>query len=107
MTLQLADRSVKYPRGVLEDVLVRIDTFVFPVDFVVLDTEPVRNVSSQIPIIFGRPFLAMIDTTRKVKSGVITLVFGNLTLNVKIFSNPRPEELEEDEEMNFIEVVTE
>ena len=42
MTLQLVDQSVKYLRGVL----VRIDTFVFPVDFVVLDTEPVRDVSS-------------------------------------------------------------
>ena len=70
MTLQLADRSVKYPRGVL----VRIDTFIFPVDFVVLDTEPVRDVSSQIPMIFGRPFLATIDTTIKVRSGVMTLI---------------------------------
>ena len=37
----------------------------------------------------------------------MTLVFGNMTLNVKIFSNPRPEELEEEEETNLIEVVTE
>ena len=106
MTLQLVDQSVKYPRGVLEDVLVQIDTFVFLVDFVALDTKPVRNVSSQIPVIFGRPFLAMIDATIKVRSGVMTLVFGNITLNVKIFSNPRPEEVEE-EETNSIEVVTE
>ena len=89
MTLQLVDRSVKYPRGVLEDVLVRIGTFVFPVDFVVLDTKPVRDVSSQIPVIFGRPFLATIDATIKVRSGVMTLMFGNMTLNVKIFSNPK------------------
>ena len=106
MTLQLADRSIKYPRGILEDILVRIDTFVFPVDFVVLDTEPVSDVSSQIPVIFGRPFLATIDATIKVQSGVMTLVFGNMTLNVKIFSNPRPEEVE-DEEVNSIEVVAE
>ena len=99
MTLQLANQSVKYPRDVLEEVLVRIDTFVFPFDFVVLDTEPVRDVSSQIPVIFGRPFLATIDSTIKVQSGVMTLVFGNMTLNVKIFSNPRPEEVE-DEKVN-------
>ena len=90
----------------MEDVLVRIDTFIFPVDFVVLDTEPVRDVSSQIPVIFGRPFLATIDTTIKVRSGVMTLVFGNITLNVKIFSNLRPEEVE-DEKVNSIEVVAE
>ena len=105
MTLQLADRSVKYPRGVLEDVLVRIDTFVFPVEFVVLDTEPVQDVSSQIPVIFGRPFLATIDATIKFCSGVMTLVFRNMTY-IKIFFNPRPEEVE-DEEINSIEVVAE
>ena len=50
--------------------------------------------------------MATIDATIKVRSGVITLVFGNMTLNVKIFSNPRPEEVE-DEEINSIEVVAE
>ena len=40
MTLSLADRSVKIPRGVIEDVLVQVDKFYYLVDFVVLDTEP-------------------------------------------------------------------
>ncbi|XP_075473881.1 uncharacterized protein LOC142504928 [Primulina tabacum] len=39
ISLQLADRSIKYPRGVIEDVLVKVDKFIFPVDFVVLDME--------------------------------------------------------------------
>ncbi|XP_017423651.1 uncharacterized protein LOC108332864 [Vigna angularis] len=39
MTLQLADRSVKYPYGVIEDVLVKVDKFTFLVDFVILDME--------------------------------------------------------------------
>lgn len=43
MTIELSDRSVKIPRGVIEDVLNKVDTFYFPVDFVVLDTEPVQN----------------------------------------------------------------
>ena len=34
MTLQLADRSVKIPRGIVEDVLIKVDAFYFPVDFV-------------------------------------------------------------------------
>ena len=38
ITLQLADRSVKIPRGIVKDVLVQVDKFYFPVDFVVLDT---------------------------------------------------------------------
>ena len=106
MTLQLVDRSGKYPKGVLEDVLVRINTFVCPIDFAILDIEPVQDVSSQIPVIFGRPFLATINATIKIRSGVMTLVFGNMTLNVKIFSNPRLEEVE-DEEINSIKVVAE
>ncbi|RVW15328.1 hypothetical protein CK203_085594 [Vitis vinifera] len=40
-TLSLADRSVKIPRGMIEDVLVQVDKFYYPVDFVVLDTDPV------------------------------------------------------------------
>ena len=98
---------MKYPRGVLEDVLVQIDTFVFPVDFVVSDTEPMHNTSSQIPVIFRRPFLAMIDATIKVRSGIMMLVFGNMTLNIKIFSNPRVDDSgEEDEETYCLEAVS-
>ena len=41
ITLQLADRSVKNPRGIVNDVLVQVDKLYFPVDFVVLDTQPV------------------------------------------------------------------
>lgn len=39
ISLQMADRSLTYPRGVIEDVLVKVDKFIFPVDFVVLDME--------------------------------------------------------------------
>jgi hypothetical protein len=53
MTLQLADRSVKIPRGIMEDVLIKVDKFYFLVDFIVLDTEPVQNVGVQIPMILG------------------------------------------------------
>jgi hypothetical protein len=41
MTLQLADRSVKIPWGIVEDVLIKVDKFYFPMDFIVLDMEPV------------------------------------------------------------------
>ena len=41
VTLQLADRSVKVPRGIVEDVLIKVGDFVFPVDFIVLETQPV------------------------------------------------------------------
>jgi hypothetical protein len=41
MTLQLVDWSVKIPWGIVEDVLIKVDEFYFPVDFIVLDMEPV------------------------------------------------------------------
>ena len=57
MTLQLADRSVKYPMGVVEDLLVQVDKLIVPVDFVVMDME--NNFRSVEPVILlGRPFMA-------------------------------------------------
>ncbi|XP_058768708.1 uncharacterized protein LOC131642482 [Vicia villosa] len=53
MTLQYADHSVKRPYGIVEDVLVKIHKFVFPVDFVILEMPE----DEEIPIILGRPFL--------------------------------------------------
>ena len=58
ITLSLADRSVKISKGIVEDVLVKVDKFYYHVDFVVLDTEPVAIGANYVPIILGRPFLA-------------------------------------------------
>ena len=58
ITLSLVDRSVKIPKGIVEDVLVKVDKFFYSVDFVVLDTEPVAEGTNHVPIILGRPFLA-------------------------------------------------
>ncbi|XP_070045378.1 uncharacterized protein [Nicotiana tomentosiformis] len=54
MLLHLADRTVKRPLGILDDVLVQVGKFVFPIDFVILDC----RVDEEIPIILGRPLLA-------------------------------------------------
>ena len=43
ITLSLADRSMKIPKGIVDDVLVKVDNFYYPVDFVVLDTEPMEE----------------------------------------------------------------
>ncbi|XP_059635618.1 uncharacterized protein LOC132277788 [Cornus florida] len=63
VVLQLADRYVKQPRGIIEDVLIKVDNFYFPVDFMVLDTKPVHNPIKHIPVIFGRPFLAIANAS--------------------------------------------
>ncbi|XP_057755804.1 uncharacterized protein LOC130974986 [Arachis stenosperma] len=54
MALQLADRTFKFPHGVVEDLLMKVGEFIFPADFVVLDMEKETNTL----IILGRPFLA-------------------------------------------------
>ena len=69
ITLQLADRSVAYPYGVVEDVLVKVDKFIFPVDFVVLDIEE----DAKVPIILGRPFLATGRALIDVQQGELML----------------------------------
>ncbi|XP_059668727.1 uncharacterized protein LOC132313797 [Cornus florida] len=50
VVLQLADKSVKQPRGIIEDVIIKVDKFYFLVDFLVLDTEPVHNPKRHIPV---------------------------------------------------------
>jgi hypothetical protein len=85
MTLQLVDRSVKVPQGIVEDVLIKVDKFYFPVDFIVLDTEPVQVIGTEIPVILGRPFLDMANTLINCRSGVMKISFGNMTMELNIF----------------------
>ncbi|KAL6348464.1 hypothetical protein AAG906_007396 [Vitis piasezkii] len=85
ITLSLIDRSVKIPRGMIEDVLVQVDKFYYPVDFVVLDTDSVAKGTNYIPIILGRPFLATSNAIINCRNGVMQLTFGNMTLELNIF----------------------
>ncbi|TAI91945.1 retroviral-like aspartic protease, partial [Marinilabiliaceae bacterium JC017] len=99
ITLQLADRSIRHPRGVVEDVLVKIDRFVFPVDFVVLDmTLSSSSKPSHIPIILGRPFLATVDATINCRSGIMKIRFGNMKVKLNIFYASKTPSLHVDNE---------
>ncbi|XP_021733426.1 DNA damage-inducible protein 1-like [Chenopodium quinoa] len=69
ISLQLIDRSVKFPLGVLEDVPLRVGKFFIPCDFVVMEMEEDVNV----PIILGRPFLATTGAIIDMKKGKILL----------------------------------
>ena len=86
ITLQLADRSVKIPKGIVKDVLVQVDKFYFPVDFVVLDTQPVVNQGTHFQVILGRPFLVAANAIIHSRGGLMTLSFGNMTVNLNIFN---------------------
>ena len=85
ITLSLADRSVKIPKEIVEDVLVKVEKFYYPVDFVVLDTEPIASGPNHVPIILGRPFLATANAIINCRNGVMQLTFGNMTLELNIF----------------------
>ena len=99
ITLSLADRSVKIPKGIVEDVLVKVEKFYYPVDFVVLDTKPIANGPNHVPIILGRPFLATANAIINCRNGVMQLTFGNMTLELNIFHlNPKHKPVEGDKE---------
>lgn len=87
--LQMANRSVNMPRGVIEDVLVQVERFCFPVDFVVLDTQAIPEPSKQIPIILGRPFLTTYEAVINCKNGIMTLTFGNPKTEMNLFECSR------------------
>ncbi|KAL5543353.1 hypothetical protein UlMin_007137 [Ulmus minor] len=105
--LGLADRSVKIPRGVIEDVLIKVDKFYFPVDFIVLDTQPVENLKAQIHVILGRPFLATSNAIINCRNGVLKLSFGNMTVELNVF-NVAHKGVEIDDlcDVNMIETAT-
>ena len=54
MTLQLADWSIRHLRGIIAEVLVKVDRFIFPMDFVILDLDE----KVEVPSILKRLFLA-------------------------------------------------
>ncbi|XP_027101291.2 uncharacterized protein [Coffea arabica] len=72
ISLQLAHKSIRHPMGILEIVLIKVQKFIIPVDFVVLDMEEEVNV----PIILGRPFLATASTIIDVKRGKFKFQIG-------------------------------
>ncbi|GJX72989.1 DNA-directed DNA polymerase [Tanacetum coccineum] len=76
MSIQLANRSIKYPIRVCENLLVKINNFIFLVDFIVLEMDEYKLVS----IILGRPFLATTQAVFDVHEGRLSLRVGNETV---------------------------
>ncbi|GKA23287.1 reverse transcriptase domain-containing protein [Tanacetum coccineum] len=73
MSLELVDRSIQYSRGIIKYVLIKVDKFVLPIDFVILD----MTEDSRVPIILGRPFLATARAMIDVFNKKITLRVGD------------------------------
>ncbi|XP_050117637.1 uncharacterized protein LOC126595360 [Malus sylvestris] len=85
ISLQFADRSVKYPRGIVEDVLVCVDQFILPADFIILDMEEAEIPGRDLPLILGRPFMATAGTKIDVKSGLLTMTVQGITVEFQVF----------------------
>ena len=86
ITLQLADRSLRGPKGIVEDVLVQVEQFVYPVDFIVLDTCPRVESPTQTPIIIKQPLSATSNAIIQCQSGLLNLTFGNMTTELNVFN---------------------
>ena len=80
ITLQMVDRSMAQPEGVLEDVLVKVGKFSFLVDFMVMKMEE----DNQVPLLLGRPFLATGAALIDVQKGELTLRVGNEAMHFNL-----------------------
>ncbi|GKB69750.1 putative reverse transcriptase domain-containing protein [Tanacetum coccineum] len=83
LAAELADRTVKYPKGIAENVLVGIGKFVFPIDFIILDMPE----DIKVPLILGRLFLSTAHAKIDVFKQKITLRVGDEKI---IFKSVKP-----------------
>ncbi|GJU10825.1 reverse transcriptase domain-containing protein [Tanacetum coccineum] len=80
MILELADRSISTPTGIAEDVFVKVGTFYFPADFVVVD----YDADPRVPLILGRPFLRMARALIDVHGEKMTLRHDDQSVTFKV-----------------------
>nr|XP_009778524.1 PREDICTED: uncharacterized protein LOC104227866 [Nicotiana sylvestris] len=99
MRLQMDDRTMKRPLGVIEDVLVRVDKFILPVDFIILDCE----FNYEVSIILGRPFLAMGKALCDVEARELTFQVGDEKVVFLVCTMRQPNT---NEVCSFVDLVT-
>nr|GEY43403.1 hypothetical protein [Tanacetum cinerariifolium] len=84
MTIELADRTIKQPKGIATNVLVRIGKFVFPIDFVILDIPE----DDDVPLILERPFLSTTHVKIDFHKRKVTLRVEEEKIDFKSISLP-------------------
>nr|XP_027101748.1 uncharacterized protein LOC113722694 [Coffea arabica] len=82
--IQLADRSNVYPEGLVEDVLVKVNEFIFPVDFYIVDMNDEYSTDSAV-ILLGRPFMSTARTKIDVHEGTLSVEFDGEKVTFNIF----------------------
>ncbi|XP_062093487.1 uncharacterized protein LOC133799488 [Humulus lupulus] len=86
--IQLADHTNAYPLGVVEDVLVKVDGLVFPVDFYILEMGD-ASIPNPTLVLFGRPFLMTTNTKLDVRARTLTMEFDSMCLILLVRSRGR------------------
>jgi len=86
MTLQLVDRSITRPYGVIEDVLVKLKHFIFLADFVVMDIYE----DTDIPVILGRPFMLTASCIVDMGRRKLELDFKDQIIDFDLFVEDKP-----------------
>ncbi|XP_016691084.2 uncharacterized protein [Gossypium hirsutum] len=82
--MQLADRSVFYPEGLLEDILIKVNKLVFPANFYIINMEDDNSTNSS-NIFLGRPFLSTASTNIDVQSGTLTMEFDDEIVKFNVY----------------------
>ena len=80
MTLQLADESLKRPKVIMKGLLVKVDKFKVPIDFVVLETKGALLRNKKQIILLGRPFMTTTKMVIDVHSGKLTMTISGKTI---------------------------
>ena len=80
MMLQMANKTLAQLERILEDVLIKVGKFIFPMDFVVIDIEE----DKQVPLLLGMPFLATEANLIDVKKGELTLRVGDRAVHFNL-----------------------
>ncbi|XP_073223475.1 uncharacterized protein [Cicer arietinum] len=91
ISIQLADRSIKYPMEILEDVPIKVGQLFIPTDFVVLEMEE----DSQVAILLGRPFLATTGAVIDVKHGKLVFDVGDEKIELNLSNLMKSASLED------------
>ena len=106
IVLSLGDKSLRYPRGRIEDVIVNVEGCCFPADFIVLDMTSPENVKDST-IILGRPFLATAEANIDCKTGVVVMSYGGKRVPLKVFNEIKGfEDIEEQENIEECHTIT-
>jgi hypothetical protein len=85
--------------------MAEINRFYFPLDFIVLDKQPIALSSTDIPVILGLPFLATFNTLINCRNGIMKYTFKNMTVELNIFNICKQPVIDDDEKIHELDMI--